>query len=184
MDKDDLLNYMPDYYDGVYEMEELLKGQGFSLSELSQKQRRTLLNEFVIQTDIKGISVFEDQVGIVPDDSLDLKTRQENVLLRLMPPQPITVRFMQRMFDKMEIKAVFSSDYPNRIALVNAKTEDLKEGQIYRLKFLLNIYLPANMGRQIYIALPEISKTTNYWIGAKNVGETENYFQTEKINLD
>lgn len=183
MDKDYLLNYMPDYYDGVYEMEELLKAQGFSLSKFSNEERRTLLNEFVIQTDIKGISIFEDQVGIKPDPSLDLKTRQENVLLRLMPPQPITVRFMQNLFNKMGIKAIFSVDYPNRIALVNTKNEDLKDGQVYRLKFLLNIYLPANMGRQIYIALPEINKKTPYYIGAGMVSETECVMKTERIEL-
>ena len=34
MDKDLILRYMPDYYNGVYEMEELLKAQGAALASL------------------------------------------------------------------------------------------------------------------------------------------------------
>ena len=44
MDKDELLKYMPDYYDGVYEMEELLKAQSKGLYQFDEKINRILLN--------------------------------------------------------------------------------------------------------------------------------------------
>lgn len=44
---------MPDYYDGVYEMEELLKAQSKGLYQFDEKINRTLLNEFIIQADEK-----------------------------------------------------------------------------------------------------------------------------------
>ena len=69
MNKDELLKYMPDYYDSVYEMEELLKAQSKGLYQFDEKINRTLLNEFIVQADEKGISVFEDQAGIKPDMS-------------------------------------------------------------------------------------------------------------------
>ena len=73
---------MPDYYDGVYEMEELLKAQSKGLYDFHQKSNPTLLNEFIIQADEKGISVFEDQAGIKPDSGANLETRRNNDLLR------------------------------------------------------------------------------------------------------
>ena len=88
MNKDELLKYMPNYYDGVYEMEELLKAQSKGLYQFDEKINRTLLNEFIIQADEKGISVFEDQAGIKPDSGASLETRRNNVLLRLLPPKP------------------------------------------------------------------------------------------------
>ena len=56
MDKDELLKYMPDYYNGVYEMEELLKAQSKGLYQFDGEINRTLLNEFIIQADEKDVS--------------------------------------------------------------------------------------------------------------------------------
>ena len=50
---------MPDYYQGVYEMEELLKSESLTLKDLEDSHLRTLLNEFVSTADGKGISLFE-----------------------------------------------------------------------------------------------------------------------------
>ena len=49
-----LMDYLPDYYDGVYEMEAIMHAQGGVLDEMDDRQLRTLLNEFVIQTDFRG----------------------------------------------------------------------------------------------------------------------------------
>lgn len=53
---------MPDYYQGVYEMEELLKSESLTLKDLEDSHLRTLLNEFVSTADAKGISLFESQL--------------------------------------------------------------------------------------------------------------------------
>ena len=55
MKTDELLNYMPDYYNGVYEMEELLKAQGKGLGKFDDDLNRTLFNQFVSKADEKGI---------------------------------------------------------------------------------------------------------------------------------
>ena len=82
MKTDELLNYMPDYYNGVYEMEELLKAQGKGLGKFDDDLNRTLFNQFVSKADEKGISVFEDQYGIVPEYGDSLELRRQRVLTR------------------------------------------------------------------------------------------------------
>ena len=148
MNKDELLNYMPHWYDGVYEMEELLKAQGASLSKFDSDRERTLFNEFVIKTDENGISVFEDQYGIIPDpgDSLDL--RQQRVLMRMLPPQPITLRHLQQIFKSLQIPASLSRDVGKRLLKVTSWNGELSSSQQKLITLTLNCYLPANM---IYI---------------------------------
>ena len=111
MDKDELLKYMPDYYNGVYEMEELLKAQSKGLYQFDGEINRTLLNEFIIQADEKGISVFEDQAGIKPDSDASLETRRNDVLLRLLPPKPLTTRYLNHLLEIMNLKADVKVDY-------------------------------------------------------------------------
>lgn len=148
MNKDELLNYMPHWYDGVYEMEELLKAQGASLSKFDSDRERTLFNEFVIKTDEQGISVFEDQYGIIPDPGDSLELRQQRVLMRMLPPQPITLRHLQQIFKSLQIPASLSRDVGKRLLKVTSWNGELSSSQQKLITLTLNCYLPANM---IYI---------------------------------
>ncbi len=148
MNKDELLNYMPHWYDGVYEMEELLKAQGASLSKFDSDRERILFNEFVIRTDKKGISVFEDQYGIIPDPEDSLELRQQRVLMRMLPPLPITLRRLQQIFKSLQIPASLSRDAGKRLLKVTSWSGELSSSQQKLITLTLNRYLPANM---IYI---------------------------------
>lgn len=139
---------MPHWYDGVYEMEELLKAQGTSLSKFDSDRERTLFNEFVIRTDKKGISVFENQYGIIPDPEDSLKLRQQRVLMRMLPPQPITLRRLQQIFKSLQIPASLSRDAGKRLLKVTSWSGELSSSQQKLITLTLNCYLPANM---IYI---------------------------------
>ncbi|RMC48897.1 putative phage tail protein [Lactobacillus sp. ESL0228] len=160
-----LMNYLPDYYDGIYEMEAIMHAQSGVLDELESKQLRLLMNQFVTQTDAKGISVFEDQVGIKPAPSDTLQMRQNKVLMRLLPPRPITIRYMRELFSTLKIPATIMIDYPKRDAIVEAKSAEITDKQIDNVKYLLNIYLPANMMYEIRVALNEVQITNNIKIG-------------------
>ena len=139
---------MPHWYDGVHEMEELLKAQGASLSKFDSDRERTLFNEFVIKTDEKGISVFEDQYGIIPDPEDSLELRQQRVLMRMLPPQPITLRRLQQIFKSLQIPASLSRDVGKRLLKVTSWSGELSSSQQKLITLTLNCYLPANM---IYI---------------------------------
>lgn len=139
---------MPHWYDGVYEMEELLKAQGASLSKFDSDRERTLFNEFVIRTDKKGISVFEDQYGIIPDPKDSLELRQQRVLMRMLPPQPITLRRLQQIFKSLQIPASLSRNVGKRLLKVTSWNGELSSSQQKLITLTLNCYLPANM---IYI---------------------------------
>ena len=160
-----LMDYLPDYYDGVYEMEAIMHAQGDILDRAESEQFRLLLNQFVTQTDAKGISVFEDQVGIKPAPNDDLETRQNKVLMRLLPPRPITIGYLRDLFATLKIPATIT--VIQRDAIVEAKSAEIDSSQIENIKYLLNIYLPANMIYEIRVALnrAEISNDIKIGIG-------------------
>ena len=160
-----LMNYLPDYYNDVYEMQAIMHAQGGVLDKAESEQLRLLLNQFVTQTDAKGISVFEDQVGIKPAPSDDLGTRQNKVLMRLLPPRPITIWYLRDLFATLKIPATIT--VIKRDAIVEAKSAEINSSQIENIKYLLNIYLPANMIYEIRVALnrAEISNDLKVGLG-------------------
>lgn len=174
------MDYLPDYYDGVYEMEAIMHAQGGVLDEMEAQQLRLLLNQFVTQTDAKGIAVFENQVGITPAPSDNLQTRQNKVLMRLLPPRPITIRYMKVLFATLNIPATIRVDYSNRNAIVEANRTAITEKQIDNVKYLLNIYLPANMIYEIRVALSNIEITHNLRVG---IGTLTQVAATAQANL-
>ena len=172
MNKDELLKYMPDYYDGVYEMEELLKAQSKGLYQFDEKINRTLLNEFIIQADEKGISVFEDQAGIKPDPGASLETRRNNVLLRLLPPKPLTTRYLNHLLEIMNLKADVKVDYTKRLALVEAKSSDITADKVNNIKYVLNITLPATMIYDIKINLAQATVQRELYFEVVNTADS------------
>lgn len=172
-----LMDYLPDYYDGVYEMEAIMHAQGGVLDEMEAKQVRLLLNQFVTQTDAQGIAVFEDQVGIKPAPSDTLQMRQNKVLMRLLPPRPITIRYMRELFATLKIPAAIRVDYQKRDAIVEAKSANITSKQIDSVKYLLNIYLPANMLYEIRVALNSAQIINNLKIGIASWSEVSTTVQ-------
>lgn len=172
-----LTDYLPDYYDGIYEMEAIMHAQGGVLDEMEAQQLRLLLNQFVTQTDAKGIAVFENQVGITPAPSDNLQTRQNKVLMRLLPPRPITIRYMKDLFATLNIPATIRIDYPKRDVIVEAKSAEITAKQIENVKYLLNIYLPANMIYEVRVALNNAQVTKQIKIGIATRYETATIVQ-------
>ena len=158
-----LMDYLPDYYNDVYEMQAIMHAQGGVLDKAESEQLRLLLNQFVTQTDAKGISVFEDQVGIKPAPSDDLATRQNKVLMRLLPPRPITIWYLRDLFATLKIPATIT--VIKRDAIVEAKSAEINRSQIENIKYLLNIYLPANMIYEIRVALNRAEISNDFKVG-------------------
>lgn len=184
MNKDELLKYMPNYYDGVYEMEELLKAQSKGLYQFDEKINRTLLNEFIVQADEKGISVFEDQAGIKPDSGASLETRRNNVLLRLLPPKPLTKRYLNHLLAIMNLKSHVDVDYAKHLAIVEAESADITPDKVNSMKYMLNIALPATMIYDIKINLAQADTQRELYLGIVNTADSYISIQANTAQID
>lgn len=94
MDSEELLDYMPEFYYGVYEMEELLKAQGKALAANDKTQEQILDNQFIVTADEKGVKAFEEQLGIVSKPTATLDERKQQIILESAPPQPLTKNYL------------------------------------------------------------------------------------------
>lgn len=144
-----LQDYLPEYYDDVYEMQKLVAAEQVDFGNFDDLILRTLLNQFVIQADTDGISIFEDQLGIDANPNDLLETRRYNVLMRMLPPKPINLKYFEELLYTLDIPASINVDYAVRNVITKAKRSEISKDQIKRLRYLLNVYLPANLTFQI-----------------------------------
>lgn len=167
-------DYMPDYYKGVYEIEELLKSEQKSFDKFDDLMLKTLLNQFVMQADESGISIFENQLGINPEPTDSLENRRYNVLMRMLPPKPITIKYFRELLKRLNIPATVDVEYTVRNVITRAKAAEINKQQIKRLKYLLNVYLPANLTFQIFTTA-ETSSDLNIFVGSTSTQSVSTY---------
>lgn len=140
-----LQDFKPDYYDGVLEMDVLLDSEQVAFDQIDNDLRRLLLNKFVMKADSDGLSVFEYELGMDTDLSKSLETRRYDILVRLLPPHPITFKYLKDLIKSFDIPAEVTRDVIAETITTASQWDDISMDQIHRLQYLLNVYLPANM---------------------------------------
>lgn len=153
-----LVDYLPDYYDDVYEMQHLVMAEQVDFTNFDELIVRTLLNQFVSQADSQGLSLFEDQLGILVGADETLEDRRFTILTRVLPPSPITLNYFNKLLKTLGIPGHLVVDYIKSFAVARARAHDITRAQIKQLKYLLNVYLPANL---VYDIILEVIQTSN-----------------------
>ena len=138
-----LKELMPDYYAGVLEMNTLLEVEQFQLDELESAIERQQANQFVMTADAQGIAVWEALMGINSFERLDLETRRYNVLARMLPPKPVTIRYLRELLATLNVKASLAVNGPAFKVDVKLFSTDTEAAR--RLNTLLSGLLPANL---------------------------------------
>ena len=146
-----LFDYMPDYYDGVYEMEEILKAQGRALNASDQRQEDLLMRQFIKTADADGIAIFESQLGITPDSDATLEERRQAVLIESAPPQPLTKNYLYLTSSMYGMDLDFTINTSNHTVKVTS-TGEISQVQVNNLQNWLNHILPVNMLYNIQIS--------------------------------
>lgn len=152
MDSEELLEYMPEFYDGVYEMEELLKAQGKALAANSLSQEKLLDNQFVVTADETGVKAFEEQLGIVAKPTATLDERKHQVILESAPPQPLTKNYLySSSTNLLGMRVRFDID-TSQHTVTSYATGSITAVQAENLRNWLYHILPANMLLNVHIS--------------------------------
>ncbi len=145
MDSEELLEYMPEYYDGVYEMEELLKAQGRALTANDETQEQILSNQFVLTAGETGVKAFEEQLGIIAKPNATLEERKQQIILESAPPQPLTKNYLYASSaNLLGMNVRFEINTALRTVTAYA-TGNISEAQTENLRDWLYHILPVNM---------------------------------------
>ncbi|TPR21456.1 DUF2313 domain-containing protein [Apilactobacillus timberlakei] len=157
----------PDFYKDVYEFEQLAKVEDKTFNNFDNYLSRQLINMFVSKADADGISTLESQYGIPTDNSKSLDDRRYQVLIRLLPPQPITFKYFKKILNTMNLDVTQSVDYIKSIYKAVVDSDKVTIADINRLEDVMNRYVPANLLKEIYKY--RYSKSTfNSYIGVAN----------------
>lgn len=140
-----MLELMPAYFDGVQEMIALLKAEDVSFESVKAQALRMVLNTFVDQADSDGLAVMENQYHIDTDLSLSLDARRTAIKMRMLPPHPITFKYLKDLIRSFNIPAEVDRDVFKQILSTVSDYDALGKEQLGLLKYLLNVYVPANM---------------------------------------
>lgn len=160
-----LKDYLPSYYDGVREMQRLMEAEQKMGDRFGDLSERLLLNQFVMQADSQGLALFEFQLGLPTDYTKSLESRQYDVLMRILPPRPITIRYFRELIQSLDIPAVVDVDHIKSHVDTMSEAHDITPEQIKRLRYLLNVYVPVNMTYQIRTQTA-IETQLDFYIGA------------------
>ncbi|AYJ38867.1 putative phage tail protein [Lactiplantibacillus paraplantarum] len=144
-----LSDYLPDYYDDIVEMHSLVNAEQVAVDANTDQLNRILMNQYVFTADAQGLSLFEYQLGITPESGATLEERRYDILMRILPPQPITIGYFRSLVKAMQIPADIEVDAINSILSTISLEADVSVTQIKRLRYLLNVYVPANLTYQI-----------------------------------
>lgn len=145
MDSEELLEYMSEFYDGVYEMEELLRAQGQALAANDKTQEQILDNQFVVTADETGVKAFEEQLGIVAKPAATLDERKQQIIVESAPPQPLTKNYLHSSSTNLfGMRVSFDIDTSQQTVTVYA-TGSITAVQAESLRNWLYHILPANM---------------------------------------
>ncbi|GAF41115.1 hypothetical protein FC83_GL000902 [Agrilactobacillus composti DSM 18527 = JCM 14202] len=163
-----LQDYLAEYYDDVYEMQKLVEAEQVDFTGFEDLISRSLMNQFVIHADSQGLALFEDELGLETDLSLSLETRRYNILMHSLPPHPITIKYLRELLKNLNIPAVVEVDYIKSQFYAYLERSQTTKDQIDRLKYLLNVYLPANLFFSI-ITTAEADVQQRLYFGAVHV---------------
>ena len=91
MRKVDLWYYLPPFLKDFTEMVEILGAEEPEFQELVKQIDDVMKDNFIATATARGISSFENMMGIKPDTSASLETRRSNVFARWWDLTPYTL---------------------------------------------------------------------------------------------
>ncbi|KAA8371095.1 DUF2313 domain-containing protein [Leuconostoc carnosum] len=137
-----LKDFLPDYYENIYDMQMLVQAEQYQLDDLQNAFEKSQNNMFVLTADEDAIGVFED-IYDISSDGLSLETRRYNVLTAMLPPEPVTLSYINQLIKRLNINARIESvskDYHVNLQMFAVDGESSN-----RLDQLLQRFLPANL---------------------------------------
>lgn len=137
-----LKDFLPEYYDDIYDMQMLLQVEQSQLDELQAAFSQSHQNMFVLTADESAINIFESIYNL-NGTGLSLETRRYNVLTAMLPPEPITLIYINNLIRRLNINAKIESVSKNYH--VNLQMYEVDGESSHRLDQLLQRFLPANL---------------------------------------
>ena len=177
-----LLDYMPDYYREVQEMNDILRAEDALFLILRNEFNSGKANQFIKTADTNGLAIFESILGIVPVADESVESRRSRVLSRWINITPYTHNSLVRRLASLQGNLNFDIEYDLAGYRLSIRTNLEMPGQVDELDFALVEMIPANLELISRNEIP-MSSTANAYIGAGFV-QTMLISATDAVQFD
>lgn len=146
MRKVDLWYYLPEFLKNFLELNEILEAEEPEFQMLVKQCDDVMNDMFITTATTRGISRYEEIMGIRPDAGTTLESRRSAVMTRWWDATPYTIRALKNRIaiiqGNADIQISFAEDNPYLIQIV---TRLESPGQVDDLAYILETMLPANL---------------------------------------
>ena len=160
-----LLDYMPDYYREIQEMNGILRAEDALFLILRNEFETGKANQFIKTADSEGLAIFEAILGIVPVADESVESRRSRVLSRWINITPYTHNSLVRRLASLQGNFNFDIDYELDAYRLSIRTNLELPGQVEELDYALVEMIPANLELISRNEIP-MSSTANAYIAA------------------
>lgn len=177
-----LKQYMPTYYDGIREMNELLNIEDNLFSEYSIEFDKVKVNQFIMTADLDGIEIYERILGITATTGESLDFRRYRALNRWVDITPYTHNALYSKIARLQGNENFQIVYDQQKYKITVITSLTIFGQVEELINTLDYMLPANL---IKSHVNDIRyEATGYLYQAQNAAYVATYQTTNDFKAD
>lgn len=96
-----LLGYLPQFMQEYREIQECILVEEPVLNQANLEINSMLQNQFILSTNLSGIAIFENMLGILPSSSDSLQARQLRVLMQWNDVPPYTLKYLIATLDNL-----------------------------------------------------------------------------------
>lgn len=177
-----LKQYMPAYYDGVREMNELLNIEDNLFSEYSIEFDKVKANQFIMTADLDGIEIYERILGITATTGESLEFRRSRALNRWVDIAPYTHNALYSKIARLQGNENFQIIYDQQKYKITVITSLTIFGQVEELINTLDYMLPANLIKSHVNNIRY--EATGYLYQAQNAAYVATYQTTNDFKAD
>lgn len=163
----EIKDLQPDYYDGVYEFDEIAKVEESKIADFDSYLIKQLNNLYASQSNEEGIRLFEEAYKIVPSSDEDLEARRRKIIARMLPPQAITLKFFESLCKSLNLDVRSEVDTLQAVYKAYVDADKFTDDNINELKGIIETYVPANLIKQIFM-YQEYTSIMGSYIGIAN----------------
>lgn len=177
-----LLDYMPDYYREIQEMNDILRAEDALFLILRNEFETGKANQFIKTADSEGLAIFEAILGIVPVADESVESRRSRVLSRWINITPYTHNSLVRRLASLQGNYSFDINYERGAYRLSIRTNLELPGQVDELDYALVEMIPANLELISHNEIP-MSSTAQAYIVA-GMTPTMIISATDAMNFD
>lgn len=151
-----LEQYLPSYYDGILETDELMSTENVMFDDLQQNVDTMIMNQYIVTMNEDGCKYYEDIFGIIASVDDTLEFRRQRIINRVSQTPPFTLPWLTMRLDAIIGVGKYTLNVEYGTYTITTEASAVTQGWAQEIAVTINKIKPCNM---IYINKPLVADT-------------------------